>query len=65
VTLTGYSTEALTGPALREAVRRLAELLETGQIEPPEYHTLSLAEAARAHLLLEQRHVRGRVLLQP
>jgi NADPH:quinone reductase len=65
VTLTGYSTESLDGRALRNAVTVLADWLATGSIKPPARATVPLAEAARAHDLLERGGVTGRVLLLP
>jgi NADPH:quinone reductase len=59
--LTGYSTEDLDGRALRAATRALLDLNM-----PPVAHTVvPLAEAARAHELLERREVKGRVVLVP
>lgn len=63
VTLTGYSTETLDGAALREAVAALSGWMAKGAIRPPGYQTIPLNEAARAHRLLEQGGVQGRVLL--
>jgi NADPH2:quinone reductase len=65
VTLTGYSTEALDGPALREAVAALAGWLARGAIRPPDHRPFPLAEAASAHRLIERGGVNGRVLLRP
>ena len=59
--LTGYSTEDLEGDALRVATRELLGL----RLPPPPTTVLPLAEAARAHALLEGRAVRGRVVLVP
>jgi len=59
--LTGYSTEDLDGSALRSATQGLLELA----LPPLEATVLPLAEAARAHALLESRQVRGRVVLVP
>jgi NADPH:quinone reductase len=59
--LTGYSTEDLDGQALRAATAELLAL----RLPPPPTTVLPLAEAARAHELLEQRTVRGRVVLVP
>ena len=59
--LTGYSTETLDGNALRSATRELLGL----RLPPPPTTVLPLAEAARAHTLLERRAVRGRVVLVP
>jgi NADPH:quinone reductase len=65
VTLTGYSSENLDGEALRHAVAVLGELLLRGRIKAPARQIMTLAEAAQAHALLEQRTVTGRVLLVP
>jgi NADPH2:quinone reductase len=65
VTLTGYSTESLDGRTLQAAVTALCGWLETGAIRPPAHQILALSEAARAHDLLEQRSVTGRILLAP
>ena len=59
--LTGYSTEALDGAVLRAATRELLAL----RLPPVPTTMLPLAEAARAHALLEQRALRGRVVLVP
>jgi NADPH2:quinone reductase len=60
-TLTGYSTEDLDGDALRAATRALL-----AAALPPAPHTvLPLAQAGRAHALLERRELRGRVVLVP
>jgi NADPH2:quinone reductase len=59
LTVTGYSTEALDGSALRAAIGDVLAL----RVRPPEYTTLPLARAADAHRMLEAGGVRGRVLL--
>jgi NADPH2:quinone reductase len=59
--LAGYSTEDLDGPALRTATRELLAM----RLPPPPTTVLPLAEAARAHALLEQRSLQGRVVLVP
>jgi NADPH2:quinone reductase len=59
--LTGYSSEELDGDTLRAATRAL---LAMGLPAPPTT-VLPLAEAARAHELLESRTVRGRIVLVP
>src|SRR2546423_5165778 len=59
--LTGYSTEELDGAALAAATRALLDL----RLPSPPTTVLPLAEAARAHALLERRAVRGRVVLVP
>ncbi|WP_416136365.1 zinc-binding dehydrogenase [Cypionkella sp.] len=63
ITLTGYSSETLDGPALRHAVAALAGWVQDGSMTAPHYATVPLAEAARAHAMLESRGVTGRVLL--
>lgn len=63
VTLTGYSTESLDGASLRQAVSALADLLRKGLIKAPDHRVFRLPEASRAHRMLEERQVRGRVLL--
>ena len=63
VSLTGYSTESLTGPALRQAVAALCDWVERREIRPPDYIVLPLDQAGEAHELLENRIVTGRVLL--
>jgi NADPH:quinone reductase len=65
VTLTGYSTETLNGTALREAIAALSNWLISEVVRPPEYQIIPLAEAARAHRLMEEGGVKGRVLLVP
>ncbi|MDF3416333.1 NADP-dependent oxidoreductase [Sulfitobacter sp. M57] len=65
VTLTGYSSESLDGPALRGAMAALTGWIKDGSIAAPRYTTVPLAEAARAHAMLESRGVSGRVLLIP
>lgn len=65
VTLTGYSSEDLDGPALRGAVAALAGWLMDGSLKPPARTVVPLAEASRAHALLEAGGVTGRVLLVP
>ena len=59
--LTGYSSEDLDGTALRAATR---DLLALGLPAPPTT-VMPLADAARAHAELEQRTLRGRVVLVP
>jgi NADPH2:quinone reductase len=59
--LTGYSSESLDGDVLRAAT---AELLELNLPAAPTT-VMPLAEAARAHGLLDARKVRGRVVLVP
>jgi NADPH2:quinone reductase len=63
VTLTGYSTETLDGETLREAIAALSGWMAAGTLQPPGHQIIPLHEAARAHRLLEQGGVQGRVLL--
>jgi NADPH2:quinone reductase len=65
VTLTGYSSETLDGPTLRSAVAAIAQWVQEGGIAVPRYTILPLADAARAHSMLETRGISGRVLLVP
>jgi NADPH2:quinone reductase len=59
--LTGYSTEDLDGDALRAATRALLSM----NLPAPPTAVIPLADAARAHALLESRAVHGRVVLSP
>jgi NADPH2:quinone reductase len=61
LTLTGYSTEDLDGDGLRTATDALLSL----NLTPIHPTVLPLADAARAHALLERREVKGRVVLVP
>jgi NADPH2:quinone reductase len=65
VTLTGYTSETLDGPALRRATADIFALLESGRLVPPSFRTLPLEQAAEAHRILEEGGVEGRVLLIP
>jgi len=65
VTLTGYSSETLTGGDLRQAVASIGTWLRQGTVLAS-FHTLfPLRDAAAAHQLLERHGVEGRVLLVP
>lgn len=61
IVLTGYSTEDLDGEGLRSATRALIEL----ELPPVPHTVMPLADAARAHALLETRELKGRVVLVP
>jgi NADPH2:quinone reductase len=63
VTLTGYSSETLDGPALRRAIGTISEQLRQGAIPVPARTLFPLAEAAAAHTELEQHRAQGRLLL--
>ncbi|MFT4956614.1 MAG: hypothetical protein ACI8U3_003024 [Brevundimonas sp.] len=53
VTLTGYSTESLTGPELREAIGALTIMMKAGAVRAPTYEIYPLKRAAVAHRCLE------------
>ncbi len=59
ITLTGYSTEDLDGEGLRAATRALL----AAKLPAVPYTVMPLADAARAHELLERRERKGRVVL--
>lgn len=65
VTLTGYSTEDLDGSALRTAISALTTLMIGNSMRSPDYQVMHLADAARAHQLMEEKKTGGRVLLVP
>ena len=65
VTVTGYGSESLDGPALRVAMATICAMLAAGELEVPQVTQLPLTEAARAHRLLEEHRVAGRILLVP
>jgi NADPH2:quinone reductase len=49
----------------RDATNDLLRLMADGAIRPRIHGRLPLSEAARAHIMLEQRQVKGRLLLKP
>jgi NADPH2:quinone reductase len=51
----------LRAPATRELIRLLAE----GVIKPPIFERLPLAQARRAHELLESGKVLGKIIMKP
>lgn len=63
--LTGYSSENLTGAALKSDMQQLYQWLVSGQIVAPDYQTFPLSEAASVHLQMENRTLTGRSLLVP
>jgi NADPH2:quinone reductase len=65
VTLTGYSSETLDGPALRRAILSISDWVSRGVIPVPFRTVFPLHQAADAHSRLEQHLVHGRVLLAP
>lgn len=50
--------------ASHDGLRRVVELLANGSVVPPIEHTYPLAEVAEAYAHLEQRHPRGKILVQ-
>jgi NADPH:quinone reductase len=64
-TLTGYGSETLDGPALRDAMTTICTLLAVGELGVPGFTQMPLAEAAAAHELLEAHGAAGRVVLIP
>jgi NADPH2:quinone reductase len=65
ISITGYSSETLDGPALRAAATEIFARLARGELAPPAYRTMPLSSAAEAHRLIEARGVPGRILLVP
>jgi NADPH2:quinone reductase len=61
--LTGWSSESLTGDALREHVALIAELVRGGRLPVPAIHRFALADAAAAHAQIEAGELTGRALL--
>ena len=48
----------------REAIERIARLIETGAVRPPAIKLYSLSQAVEAHRLSESRHFRGKLVFQ-
>jgi len=48
----------------RAAMERIAEVVQSGAIKPPEVKLYKLSQAAEAHRLSESRHFRGKLILQ-
>jgi NADPH2:quinone reductase len=63
--LTGYSTENLTADQLRKDVAVLTDALRSGDIEPPPFEQLPMANAAEAHRRMESGGHNGRIVLVP
>jgi NADPH:quinone reductase-like Zn-dependent oxidoreductase len=51
-------------PRSRAAMERVAQLITSGAVRPPEIKLYSLAQAAEAHRLSESRHFRGKLVFQ-
>jgi NADPH2:quinone reductase len=63
--LTGWSSENLTGDALREHVAAIVGLVRDGRLAAPAVERFAMADAAAAHRRLESGELRGRALLVP
>ena len=63
--LTGWSSENLTGDALREHVAQIAELVRGGLLAAPAIEGFAMADAAEAHRRIEAGELTGRALLVP
>lgn len=61
--LTGWSSENLTGDALRAHVAQIAELVLGDLLPAPAIHRFALADAAEAHARIEAGELTGRALL--
>ena len=48
----------------RQAMERIAGLIETGEVRPPAIKLYSLSQAVEAHRLSESRHFRGKLVFQ-
>ena len=47
-----------------EILRRCAELVEDGKLKPHITEALALEEAVEAHVMIEEGHVQGKVVLR-
>lgn len=63
VTLTGWSSETLARARLARAIEAIAAAASAGALRAAEVTRVPLAEAARAHALLESGAVAGRIVL--
>jgi NADPH:quinone reductase len=63
--LTGWSSENLTGDALRAHVAQIAELVRDGRLRAPAIERFAMADAAEAHRRMEAGELKGRALLVP
>ncbi len=63
VTLTGWSSEALDRAQLEWAMQGIADAAAAGALRVAEVTRVPLAEASRAHALLESGSVAGRIVL--
>ena len=51
-------------PRSRAAMERVAQLISTGAVRPPEIKLYRLSQAAEAHRLSESRHFRGKLIIE-
>jgi len=65
LTLTGWSSENLTGDGLRENVAAIVDLVRAGRLPAPAIERFALADAAQAHRRIEAGDLKGRALLVP
>jgi NADPH2:quinone reductase len=63
--LTGWSSENLTGDALRANVAGIVELVRAGRLRAPAIERFAMADAAEAHRRIEAGELKGRALLVP
>jgi NADPH2:quinone reductase len=63
--VTGYSSENLTGPALREDIAALVKAYRSGGVRAPNVTTFPLRLASEAHRAMEEGRLTGRALLVP
>ncbi len=63
--LTGYSTENLTADQLRADIGVLTDALRSGEVDPPSFERLPMANAAEAHRRMESGDHSGRLVLVP
>jgi len=51
-------------PRSRKAMERVAGLIVSGAVRPPEVKLFRLSQAAEAHALSQSRHFRGKLVFQ-
>ena len=65
LSLTGWSSENLDGPALRTAIAEIVNHVRAGRLRAPAIERFAMADAAAAHRAMESGELRGRALLVP
>ena len=53
-----------SAPPIRETLTKVAELVNSGQIQPVVSEVLPLEQIKKAHGIIEGKHARGKVVLQ-